>query len=681
MTMEDFSLSALEFDKIVAHLHRFALTDLGHEQIEALAPLDDVNRLAPLLDATVEMADLIRYDDVFPLDTLKDIRQDLSNIKAEGTFLPATRLLQVLSTLQTSRRIQSFVEQRREKYPVLTGMIKDLHVFKNLEASIERTVSEEGEIKDSASPRLRQIRRDLDGKGAQVRKRLESLAKQYVSQGFASEAIVTLRQGRMVIPVKDEHKNVVHGFIHDESASGQTVFIEPAEVLELNNAVRKLQLEETREIERILIELADDLRMNRELLVADVTILAQVELLYIKGRLAQVLNATRPHPNQDGEVHIKMAYHPLLVLKENAKAAAERRPVIPLTIDLGKSGRTLIISGPNAGGKTVALKTVGLLCIMYQSGLLVPCEAGSSLPVFRKILADIGDQQSIENDLSTFSSHVRSLGLMAERVADETLLLIDEIGSGTDPKEGSALAIALLKHFNAKGALSIVTTHHGELKIFAHETEGILNGSMEFDEASLEPTYQFRPGVPGSSYAFEISERMGLPRDLLEEAKKLTGSESLKQEQLILDLHRKIREYENRLADISKKESGFEGLSKMYEERVRTLKTKEKHLRQQIGQEKRDWLAEQKKKLDVLIKELRSAARPEEISKKALSALRTVEGEVAGELAEAGGADRVLEELDHLQIGQRVFIKTMDLEGVITEIFSDQLVEVAVGQL
>lgn len=667
----EFSLQPLEFDKIKEQLLRYILTDMASERIESLAPLHDFDTIEKNLNELVEMSDLLKYDDAFPIDQLRDVRDSFRKLGTLGIFLNPDQFNQVLFTLQTTRKIKSYIKNRGDKYPLLFKLTEPLQNYSDIEDAISSAIDEHGEVKNNASSRLKQIRRDLETKSSHIRKKLESLSRQFASEGYSQDALVTMRGGRMVIPVKEEYKNIVKGFIHDESSSGQTVFIEPAEVLELNNELRKLAMDETREIERILLQIADVIRPHLDTLKCAMEILGDIEFLYVRGRFANFLNGVKPHLNETGHLHIKQGLHPLLFLKELNKLPADRRGVVPLDLELGSppnSGRTLIISGPNAGGKTVALKTIGLFALMNQSGLLIPCAIGTHLSVFDQVFADIGDDQSIENDLSTFSSHVQHLSEMVNKVTRKSLILIDEIGSGTDPKEGSSLAIAILDYFNRKQAVSIVTTHHGELKAFAHDTDGIENGSMEFDHETLQPTYVFRPKIPGSSYAFEISKRIGLQSDIIEKAKEISGTEILRLENLIQELQTRIKRYDTLFAELNRERSGLEGLTKLYDDRIKDLKTKERNLKQKSLEETQKALQEANKKIEAAIQEIRLSNADKETIRKSRNLIRDENAFVQTELNGIKEIDiSPLEHPDELHKGDKVFIPSMGVEATVLE--------------
>lgn len=668
---DKFSLHPLEFDKIKEHLYRYVLTEMASEKIEVLSPIFEIGQIEKSLDELTEMSDLLKFDDVFPIEQIKDIRSFLRNLNTLGIFLNPEQLIHILLTLQTLRKVKSYLKSRHEKYPLLSLVISPVQNHPEIEKTITAAIDDNGEVKSHASTKLKQIRRDLETKSSQIRRKLESLSRQFVSQGYSQDAIVTMRGGRMVIPVKEEYKNIVKGFIHDESSSGQTVFIEPAEALELNNELRKLSLDEKREIDRILLEIADVIRVHLNTLMQDMEILGDIEFLYVKARFAGFINGVKPQINQNGHILVKKGLHPLLLIKELNKLPGERRQVVPLDLELGnppQTGRTLIISGPNAGGKTVALKTIGLFALMIQCGLLVPCAGSTQFSIFDQIFADIGDDQSIENDLSTFSSHVRHLSEMVNRVNSNTLILIDEIGSGTDPKEGSSLAIAILDYFNQKKAVSIVTTHHGELKAFAHDTEGVDNGSMEFDHETLQPTYVFRPQIPGSSYAFEISKRIGLNDAIIEKAKEISGKEIIRLENLIQELQSQTKRYESLIADANRNKTEADGLAKLYQERIQELKIKERSLKQKSLEEMQKALQDANNKIDGIIQEIRSSQADKEVVKRTKNIMREESSAIHSELNMVREFESAsLEHPDELRKGDRVYIASMGLDGTILE--------------
>jgi DNA mismatch repair protein MutS2 len=680
---ESFASAPLEWDKLVAVLDGLTMTALGRERVAVWKPDVDRTRIESELDRTEEMADCLRYDDPLPLDGLADIRGALKRIHAPGTYLPPAEFLPVLQTVETSSRVREYFKARSVKYPLLSTATASLHSYPEVGRAFRHALDENGELRDDASPNLRRIRRDLKSKSAEVRKKLEALVRSYARLGYAAEAIVTVRQGRAVLPIKDEHKRAVRGFIHDESASGQTVYIEPEEALEINNDLRRLSIEEGREIERILIGLADLLRSRLDDIHTDLSVLGDLDFLYAKGRLAGRLNAVKPRLNTEGYLRIVNGRHPLLWLKEMSRPANDRRIVVPLNLELGRQARSLIISGPNAGGKTVTLKTVGLLCLMAQSGMPVPADIGSDLAIFERILADIGDDQSIENDLSTFSSHAAHLAGMLNAASPRTLALIDEVGGGTDPHEGASLSMAVLEALHERHGLCIATTHQGALKTFAYESEGFENGSMEFDHDTLQPTYVFRPGVPGSSYALEISARMGMHAEVIARARHFLGREAEKLEDMIQHLHREIQIYEKLRAELDRERARLEGLETLYGQRVADLKRRESLSRKETLEARKRLLDETRYRIEIMMEELKKAGRDRA---SLLKVRRSLDSERSGLDAEISEVDREnerpLEDLSNPREGDRVFVKTMGIEGTLVS-WSEESgeAEITIGSL
>ncbi len=405
-----------------------------------------------------------------------------------------------------------------------------------MEYNIVECIDEDGHIRDSASKDLKRIRQDLISTAETLRKRLSSILTRVSEKDFLQEEIITTRDGRMVVPVKAEHKNHVPGFIHSSSASGATVFIEPAETLDLNNALTELQLSEQREIARILGELTVQVRAIRSQLEPTIALLATLDLTFAKAKYSIEVIGNPPAISTAPRLRLFQARHPVMLQRHR------REEVIPFDLELGGDIRTLVITGPNAGGKSVAMKSIGLLALCAQSGLHIPAAPESELCVFESVFVDIGDEQSIENDLSTYSSHLLRMRDILFGATDRSLVLIDEIGAGTDPAEGGALAASILHDLTWRGSTTVATTHHGMLKAFAHETKGVSNASMEFDQETLKPTYRFRFGVPGSSYALELAKRLELPVSVVEKARELVGDEKIKLESLLTELERQSQE-------------------------------------------------------------------------------------------------------------------------------------------
>ncbi|MBN1480964.1 endonuclease MutS2 [candidate division KSB1 bacterium] len=592
----------LEFDILREHLAGLAASHLGRERIHNIQPFTNLADVEKSLNQITEMRDLSDYDQPPPFDEIADIHHILEKARLVGSMLQPEEIADVLHFIIIIRRLTNYFRERQERIPVLGEITSRLVSLQSLEKTIDQCIdSVTFQIKSSASPELASIRKSIDRAQTSARKKMESLLKNYAEKGLLQENIIAVRNGRLVLVVKDEHKRKVKGLVHDQSATGASFFIEPLSVVEDNNRIRELEAEEAKEIERILRQLTNAIREEHTALAENLLLFGELDFIHAKARLSQVLNAFQPELDNNPIISLVHAQHPLLLLRMGEKN------VVSLDITLGDKNHTLIISGPNAGGKTVALKTVGLLTLMTSCGLHIPAQPHSKVGLMRKIFADIGDQQSIENDLSTFSSHLQALKEIDEKADAQSLVLIDEIGAATDPEEGTALAIALLERLNKRKSLSIVTTHQSPLKAFAYQTEGVENASLEFDIESLRPTYRFRTGIPGSSYAFEIAQRMGLPVEVTDRARIMIGSHKNKLEGLILELEERVQQYTRLSREANIKETEYKGLLKLYTERNEALKRETNAIKRQAVQEAEAMLQESNAAIEQAIREIRES--------------------------------------------------------------------------
>lgn len=531
----EHALEKLEFDQIRRRLQRFAISGLGEAMVAACTPITDRVRLEREHARVAEMRCLLESEDSIPIQDIRDVRSSLKRCTVANTRLDPLEFVELLHTLQASRALRSYFSTHRDLSPLLQEFTESLFVDKLLERHIELTVDGTGRLLDTASKRLRQLREDIIAHQEMLRKQCAKILRAVADKDFTQDDILTQRDGRMVIPLKAEHKRKISGVVHSVSQTGQTVFVEPTETLELNNDIVALQFEEQKEIGVILRELTDRVRDQAPALQESIDILREVEFVYIRARYSLDLNAVPAQFTDSTLLTIMNARHPLLIAHHGIKN------VQPMTVELGDSVTTLVISGPNAGGKSIALKTIGLLALMAQSGIHLPADPGTTLPVFDEVFVDLGDDQSIENDLSTFSSHLRTVKDILWRSTDRSLVLIDEIGMGTDPNEGGALAMSVLSALTSKHVVTVVTTHHGALKSFAHDTAGVENAGMEFDLETLAPTYKMRVGRPGSSYAFEIARTLELPEAVLEDAVRRLGTQQVRLEHLLHDLESSLQ--------------------------------------------------------------------------------------------------------------------------------------------
>ncbi|MBU1881359.1 hypothetical protein KKA08_04945, partial [bacterium] len=555
----------LELDRLLSHCAVEAASSLGRERILNSAPLESADRVRQELALVDEMAALLGRG-AFPIQGLTDVSSTLQRIAPPGGMPDRDEYAPLGDFLNVSGRLKRHIEGQEFPQQGLLGLAMQLGEFEEITDRMGQIFDQTGEIMDKASPELKQIRRQIEAERRHLSASIEKAMRKWQKQNYTQEDAPAFREGKLLIPVKSEHRGRIEGVVYDESTSGATVFVEPLESIAIGNAIKKLEGNERREIHRILSELCNHIRARLQEIMLSLEISAQLDHIYAKARFARRLNCILPKISDVPTITLVEARHPLLALKDGVK-------VVPISLTLGgPEGNVLIITGPNAGGKTVALKAVGLLCLMVSCGLLVPAKVGTTLPVLTNIHCDIGDRQSLEQDLSTYQSHLLRLKAALDDESASKLILLDEFGSGTDPAEGSAIARAALLEFRQQGALVIATTHHGTLKVFAHETGGIFNGSMEFNAETFEPTFRFRSGIPGSSYALEISSRIGLDQGLITTARDFIGEETTRLEDLLNRLNDSLRESEETRRKAELKETELEALKKLYEERLQGIK-------------------------------------------------------------------------------------------------------------
>ncbi|MBS4176102.1 endonuclease MutS2 [Lederbergia citrea] len=534
--MNEKILKTLEFNKILSQLKDFASSTVGVEKIKLLKPSTSYEEVVKLQEETDEAAHVLRLRGHAPLSGIHNIKPHAKRAQVGGVLNPV-ELMQTASTIHASRSMKRFIEDLLENkldIPILEKKANQITILTPLEHHIKNAVDENGDILDSASDTLRSIRQQRRRNESRIREKLESLIRNRNAQKMLSDSIVTIRNDRYVIPVKQEYRSQYGGIVHDQSSSGQTLFIEPQAVVELNNELKELQMKEKQEIDRILAELSAVVAESAEDLHVIVDVMAELDFIFAKARFGKEMKATRPTINQEGIIRLYKARHPLLPMDE----------VVANDITLGTDYTTIVITGPNTGGKTITLKTVGLCTLMGQAGLHIPALDGSEIAVFKEVFADIGDEQSIEQSLSTFSSHMVNIVDILKHVDHESLVLFDELGSGTDPQEGSALAISILDDVYQRGARVIATTHYPELKAYGYNRPGVINASVEFNVETLRPTYKLLIGVPGRSNAFEISRRLGLSESVITHAKSMIDTESNEVENMIASLEKSRREAE-----------------------------------------------------------------------------------------------------------------------------------------
>ncbi|MGA2622621.1 MAG: endonuclease MutS2 [Bacteroidota bacterium] len=616
------SFSKLEFDKLKNHIQRYASSPLGKELIQQLTPFTSIEEIRASLALVSEMKRLLEEHEYPPLDHVPDVRVSLHHSSIENFVLPPEELHKIQLLLETSKKVTSYFKQKKDKYPLLHSRIQRVQVHKVLEYNIREAIDDDGVVKDNATKDLARIRKRIVEKKDQLRAQLESILKSLVGKEWVQEEIITTRDGRMVVPVRTEYKNRVPGFIHSSSSSGATVFIEPSETLESNNDLRTLQFQEQREIERILRELTQQVRDAREALSENLQSLSFLDFIAAKAKYSIEVLGAEPIIKSDGHLHLMGARHPLLLQRH------KREEVVPLDVELTSPTRTIIITGPNAGGKSVALKTIGILNVLMQSGCHIPASAESELPVFSELFVDIGDEQSIEDDLSSFSSHLKNLKEVLHNATKTSLILLDEIGSGTDPVEGSSLAAAVLESLTAIGCVTVATTHHGSLKTFAYETPGIENAAMEFDQSTLLPTYHFRIGLPGSSYAIEMAERMSVPRTITDRAKQMRGSGANSFENLILELERQSQKLASDLELVRTEKLQLNALITHYQNQISTLEKELKSIKLKAANEATAIILKANSAIEAAIQMIKEQGAGKEAIKAAKQEIKDLAAEV-----------------------------------------------------
>ncbi|MDF2519941.1 MAG: endonuclease MutS2 [Clostridia bacterium] len=666
--MNEKCIKTLEYNKIISMLCDNTVSDMGRDIAETLLPSSDINEVKELQQETTEAVNLILKKGNAPLSGIYDIRVPLRKVKM-GSSLDPGELLKIAYTLRSCRILKNYISEDKgeQQFPIIEYYIDTLSHFKNIEESIFNAIENEEEISDRASSLLHSIRRKIKDKSAGIKEKLNHMVTSSAYSKYLQEGIVTVRGDRHVIPVKQEYRAQVPGIIHDQSASGATLFIEPMVIVEMQNELKQLRLSEAEEIERILYELTGFVGEKYESIKLNAEILATLDFIFAKAKLSLEFRCVEPKVNDKGIINIKKARHPLIDAKK----------VVPIDIYMGESFNTLVITGPNTGGKTVTLKTVGLLSLMAQAGLHIPAGDYSEVAVFDEVFADIGDEQSIEQSLSTFSSHMTNIVSILNNITKNSLVLFDELGAGTDPTEGAALAMSILELLYKKDIRTAATTHYSELKVYALSTPGVCNASMEFDVATLRPTYKLLIGIPGKSNAFEISQKLGLSGDIIHRAKEFISKEDIEFEDVIKDLqeNRKKMQEESDLAsrmrmDIERSKKELDNkLGKMEEQKERILRDAQ---REALAIVKRS-----KEEANQIIRELREAMEKEAADKalvieQARTKLKQKQDEAEEKIGEA-----VLGKVSHkppkkLKLGDTVKIVNLNQKGYVLTLPDEQ---------
>ncbi len=671
------------FDQVRSAVVQRARSVTARERLAEMMPSSDPQRIERQLERCREMMLLLAHDAAFPLENLHDVREWLKQSRAEESMIPADAFIEIRELSVTARRVKGFLSDRSEDYPLLDKLGTRLIPLKELEESIAGVISENGQIRDDASSELRSIRKRLGNKRSELRTVINKVMSKARKDGMASDEGPTIRGGRMVIPIQAEFKRKIQGFVHDVSGSGQTVYLEPVEALNINNEIRSLESEEKRELERILRELTAEVRGAADSIRQNLEGLTRFDMLAAKARLGNQMEAYLPVVSEEDRLYLREAYNPILLLKNLELPEEKKEKVVPLTMELTGEERCLIITGPNAGGKSVAMKTLGLCAMMVQSGLPIPARDSSELPVYGGLYVDMGDDQSIENDLSTFSSRLEWMREAMEESDERSLVLIDEAAAGTDPEEGGALFRALIEELIKRRARVLVTTHHGSLKVFAHEHPGAVNGSMEFDQETLSPTYRFQKGVPGSSYAFEIAERMHLDGGLLERARVLLGEAKSDMESLISELESRAQEAEELKKKYDQLKSKTESERRRYEEKRSSIEKEKEQIREKALKQASEIMETANRRIEEAVE--RIVEQGEKDDEAIREARRSVEeqkesiGRQLGELEEQKQERRQWDSGEPPEEGDTVRLEDANTTGELVEVNGDQAVVMSGG--
>ncbi|MCU0471063.1 MAG: Smr/MutS family protein [Arcicella sp.] len=699
----------LGFDKIRERLNELCISPLGRAFVEKIRFSDNYDQIQKMVRQVAEMKDILQFEpQAFPSQNFLDVNYQLSKASIEGAFLTEEEFFNVKLSLRTIQECLRFFDSKEpESYPTLRELIGSAFAerekkeeekikvqtqnpkldIRNLLDSFDKIIDDRGKLKDNASPELQTIRRRIQVQEVDLRKKLDSILKNARSNGWVSDDFsLTLRGGRMVIPIAAEHKRKIKGFVHDESDTGKTVFLEPTEVLEANNEIRELESAERREIVRILTQLTNQMRPHVPVLRKAYTFLGIVDFIRAKARLAVEINGIAPLSLNSQIVDWKNAVHPLLYLSFKKQG----KTVKPLSITLNADNRILLISGPNAGGKSVTLKTLGLLQFMYQCGLLVPMAEHSTIGMFKNVFIDIGDEQSLENDLSTYSSHLTNMKHFLLNSDRKTLFLIDEFGTGTEPSLGGAIAESILEDLNKSGAYGAINTHYTNLKTFADKTKGLVNGAMRYDAEHLEPLYELEIGKPGSSFAIEIAYKIGLPKVIIDKSKQKIGNQQVSFEKLVKELEIEKKVFADKNTENASKQRKLDQLLEQYGSLKTYLDNEKKNILNTAKLQAKELVKNANQKIEATIKEIREQGAEKLSTKEVRQDLQDfqeslkIEKVVAVSTTKTEESPIEKEEIEVIQgeitVGSLVRIKGQEALGEVLGLRGKD-VEVAIGDL
>jgi DNA mismatch repair protein MutS2 len=667
-------LKTLEYHKIRAMLADKSSSIMGRELAEKLVPTSELAEVKMRIAETQEAREILDAMSNVPLGGIRDIRKLLKRAEI-GSILAPEELVAVGSTLYASRRMKSFFTDMPVSLTILLGYAENITVLRNVENSIENIVNEQGQIRDDASVELSHIRREIKLSQSRIKDKLDGILRSNEYQKYFQDALVTVRNDRYVMPIKQEYRHNFPGIIHDQSASGATVFIEPMAVVILNNEIKQLMSAEKNEVERILKIATEQVAGVSEAIYLNCTMLSQIDFAFAKAKLSLAMQATVPIINSNGYVNLRQARHPLI----------EANIVVPIDIHIGKDFSTLLITGPNTGGKTVTLKTLGLFALMTQAGLYIPVNSGSEIAVFNNIFADIGDEQSIEQSLSTFSAHMTNLVRILRNISSQDLVLIDEIGAGTDPDEGAALAMSILEYLLQMGVKTIATTHYSELKTFAYSRQGIENASVEFDIQTLRPTYRLLIGIPGSSNAFAISKRLGLSVSIIDQARQFIDKDHAEFENVLNTLEEQKIAYDKLHEEVAEQEQALQVLRERLANEENILAAKKHKILAKAQEEAEELLRKTRRETEEIISELKA-----QFAVKNSSARQGIFDKSRKRLRENLESLNEHEEDDNnlpiatarlLKPGMQVYVTTLKQKGIVVSIGSEVTVQLGIMKM
>ncbi len=654
--MNAHTLRVLEYDairqKVVAH----CATPMGAERARQMTPRTDEEAIRLGLQQTSEARRLIDLAEEMPLRGVQDVRSAASLARAGG-ILPPESLLSIADTVETARRLRSFLLAREEKCPALCVLARQLEPLPEVVNEVRRCLREDATVADSASPELARIRQRLRHLHSRITERLQATLNSSRIRNMLQEPVITMRGDRYCLPVKAEYRAQFGGIVHDVSASGATLFMEPQEVVDLGNQIREAQIAEQNEVERILAQLSALVGKYSDPILLTCDALGELDFINARARLSVEWDAIEPALNTQGKIRLRKARHPLL-----------KPSVVPIDVELGNRFRILLITGPNTGGKTVTLKTVGLLTLMMQSGLHVPADTGTEMAIFQNIFADIGDEQSIEQSLSTFSGHMTNIAAMLPHCDEHTLVLLDELGAGTDPAEGAALAQAILDYLLARHARVMATTHYGELKSYAYARQGVQNASVEFDLQTLRPTYHLRIGTPGSSHAIVIAQRLGLPPSVIETAQARLAGRETEATSIMRRLEEEQRHVEEarQAAELERREAA--ALRQQLQQRLEQLETERQRLREEVTQEVQHRLYQILQQAEEAYRRLREQPRENRAAQEARQQVRQAAEQVKRLLTPPAAASSEIRE------GDTVRVTTLNVTGTVLQLTQEEAV-------